>query len=62
MSKASDDLRDLFLEVTGETEALTEEGENDNQRLAEEDEPIDVDDGLDDAVSGGEFDQASQFE
>lgn len=62
MSKASDDLRDLFIEVTGETEPLTEEGEDDNERLAAEDEQIDVDDGLDDAVSGGEFDQANQFE
>lgn len=62
MSKASDDLRDLFIEVTGETEPLTEEGENDNERLAEADEQVAVEDGLDDAVSGGEFDQASQFE
>lgn len=62
MSKASDDLRDLFIEVTGETEPLTEEGENDNRRLAEEDEQVDVDDGLEDAVSGGDFDKASQFE
>lgn len=62
MSSATDDLRDLFIEVTGEEEPLTETGENDNKRLAEEDEAIDVEDGLDDAVSGGEFDEASQFE
>jgi|GEM_PF-3295157 len=62
MSKASDDLRDLFIEVTGKTEPLTEHGEDDNRRLAEADEQVDVEDGLEDAVSGGEFDQASQFE
>lgn len=62
MSSATDDLRDLFIEVTGEEEPLIESGERDNNRLAEDDEAIDVDDGLDDAVSGGEFDEAGQFE
>lgn len=62
MSKASDDLRDLFLEVTGETEPLVESGETDNKRLSEPDEEIEVEDGLEDAVSGGEFDEASHFE
>lgn len=62
MSSATDDLRDLFIEVTGEEEPLVESGESDNERLAEEDESVDVDDGLDDAVSGGEFDEAGQFE
>lgn len=62
MSDPDDDLRTLYAEVAGETDVLTEQPHDsldeqyrgDNDRLADADESIDVDDGLTDAVSGAE--------
>ncbi|WP_225333212.1 hypothetical protein [Halomicrobium urmianum] len=54
-NSSTEDLSDLFVSVTGDDSVTERQEEDQTNREVAEEEVIDVDDGLDDAVEGAEI-------
>ncbi len=53
-NSSTEDLSDIFVSVTGDDSVTERQEEDQTDREVAEEEEIDVDDGLDDAVEGAE--------
>ncbi|WP_226012066.1 hypothetical protein [Halomicrobium salinisoli] len=54
-NSSAEDLSDLFVSVTGDDSVTERQEEDQTDREVAEEEEIDVDDGLEDAVEGAEI-------
>jgi hypothetical protein len=54
----TDELRDVFISVTGDDRVTERQDDDGTDRELPEDAEVDLDDGLDDALDGGETETA----